>query len=72
MNVHAQLYFAPVQTSQFLSFAATSLPVKLMGDQCHQRANRLYLHLLTKEEKRTYELLDLSMQQLLFLHGAAL
>ena len=51
MHVHAQLYFAPLQTSQFLSFAATNLPTELMGDRCHQRANRLYLHLLTKEKK---------------------
>jgi hypothetical protein len=31
MNVHVQLYFAPLQTSHFLSFAATSLPSELMA-----------------------------------------
>jgi hypothetical protein len=51
MNVHAQLYFAPLQTSQFLSFAATSIPFELMGDRCHQGAIRLYLHVSTKEKK---------------------
>jgi hypothetical protein len=60
VHVHAQLYFTPLQTSQFLSFAAIGLPAELMGDQCHQAAIRLYLHVSTKE-KKTHELLDSSM-----------
>jgi hypothetical protein len=32
LHVRTQPYFAPLQTYQFLSFAATSLPAELMGD----------------------------------------
>jgi len=33
MHVHTQLFFSPLQTSQFLSFAATILPAELMSHQ---------------------------------------
>jgi hypothetical protein len=66
LHVHTQPYFAPLQTYQFLSFAATSLPAELMGDQCHQGAIRLYLHVSTKEKerKKTHKLLDSNILQL--------
>ena len=33
MHVHARLFLSPLQTSQFLSFAATSFPAELMSHQ---------------------------------------
>jgi hypothetical protein len=61
LHLHTQLYFAPPQTYQFLSFAATTLPAELMGARCHKGAIRLYVHVSTieKERKKTHKLLRL-------------